>query len=399
MNRKGTIQNAVIVEAFRTPLGSFHGALKNIPAPELAGIVIEDLLRKSEIPASEVDEVILGNVLSAGLGQNPARQAAVSAGIPFSSSALTINMVCGSGLRAVCLAAQAVELGERKVIVAGGTENMSRTPQLLIQDDKTKKSVSSLRYDGLRCAFKNEPMGMAAEWLARKYGIGREEQDQYALLSHQKACASIEKGLFETEIVPARRSTKRGVETNCDRDECPRGDCSMEKLAKLKPAFLKDGTVTAGNATPVADGAAAVLVTSESYAVEKGLSPLARIVSFCTVGVDPQETFVAPAPAVRKLLAKSGHSIDDIDMFEVGDSFAVEALVFLEELGLDPERINARGGALALGHPLGTSGCRILVTLLHSLESERKKLGVTAICLGGGNAVAMLVENCRSGQA
>ncbi|MEI6634500.1 MAG: thiolase family protein [Chlamydiota bacterium] len=383
------MQTPVIIGALRTPIGSFHGGLKNIPAPLLAGTVAAELLRRTGVARADVDELILGNVIGAGLGQNPARQAAILAGIPFTASAFTVDMVCGSGLRAVCIAANAIALGESTVLIAGGAESMSRAPHLVLRDASSPRPVNAMRHDGLHCAFRKEPMGVFAETLARARGVTREEQDRYALASQQRAVEAIDRGLFAPEIVPVERDGE-GV---CAEDECPRRECSMEQLALLKPAFRKDGTVTAGNATPISDGAAAVLVVSEEYARARGIPPLARVASCCTAGVELEEAFAAPIPAVRKLLAKNRLSIGEIDLIEVGDSFAVEGVVCRRELGWDPARVNTRGGTLALGHPLGASGARILVTLLHALRDARKRLGLAVICLGGGNAVAMLVEN------
>lgn len=385
------MQTPVIIGALRTPLGSFQGALKEVPAPRLGGIVAAELLRRSGVPAAEVDELILGNVIGAGLGQNPARQAAIFAGIPFSASAFTVDMVCGSGLRAVCLAANAVALGESRVVIAGGAENMSRAPQLVMRESNSPKPIHAMRHDGLHCAFRKEPMGVFAEALAEARGVGREEQDRYALESQRRAVESIDRGLFAPEIVPVPGDGEAPFAV----DECPRRDCSLDRLGLLKTAFKKGGTVTAGNATPISDGAAAVLVASEEYAAGRGLAPLARVVSCCTAGVELEEAFAAPIPAVRKLLAKNRLTIGEIDLIEVGDSFAVEGVVCARELGWDPARVNTRGGTLALGHPLGASGARILVTLLHALIDARKRLGLAVICLGGGNAVAMLVENAH----
>jgi len=393
------MQNPLIIAALRTPLGSFRGGLKNFTAPQLSGIVVKELLHRSKVPPADVNEVIMGNVLHAGLGQNPARQAAAYAGIPYGASALTIDMVCGSGLRAVSLAAQAIVLGESAVIAAGGMESMSRAPHLMMRDSAGGRGVSSLRHDGLHCALSGKPMGVFAEHLARTHRISRAAQDEYALTSHQRAAASIARGLFDPEIVPLRGGAGGDGGQGCARDECPRGDCTLEKLSALKPAFDREGTVTAGNATPIADGAAAVLVTSESYAHEKGLRPLARILSWSMVGVEPRETFAALIPAVRGLLVKSSLEIRDVDIFEIADSFAVEGIVGIRELRLPAEKVNLRGGTLSLGHPLGASGCRILVTLLHILKHTRKRLGLAAICLGGGNAVAMLVENLTTTQS
>jgi acetyl-CoA C-acetyltransferase len=387
------MNNPLIVAALRTPLGAFQGSLKNFTAPQLSGFVIKGLLRRTGVPHADVADVIMGNVLHAGLGQNPARQAAVSAGIPHRASALTVDMVCGSGLRAVVLAAQDILLGEGRAIIAGGMESMSRAPHLSPRANAAGKAVSSLRHDGLQCAFSGKPMGAFAEHLARAYGISRAAQDEYAFASHRRAVESVSGNLFDTEIVPLEGEAKSIGGRDGGRDECPRSDCTLEKLAALKPAFEEGGTVTAGNSTPIADGAAAVLLASPSYVKEKGLRPLARILSWSIVGVEPRETFAALIPAVRELLARNNLGTGDVDVFEIADSFAVEGVIGIQELGLPAERVNARGGTLSLGHPLGASGCRILVTLLHILKDTRKRLGLAVICLGGGNAVAMLVEN------
>ncbi len=383
------MQTPVIIAASRTALGSFQGGLKTVPAPALGAVVAADLMRRAGVAAAEVDELILGNVIGAGLGQNPARQAAVLAGIPFSASAFTMDMVCGSGLRAVCLAANAVAAGESRMVIAGGAENMSRAPHLIMRDTASTRPIHAMRHDGLHCAFRKQPMGLFAEALAEARGVDREEQDRYAVESQRRAAAAVEAGLFAPEIVPVPRDGDGPFSI----DECPRADCSMERLSLLKPAFKKGGTVTAGNATPISDGAAAVLVTSGEYAAARGLPILARIVSCCTAGVELEEAFAAPIPAVRKLLAKNRLAIGEIDLIEVGDSFAVEGVVCRRELGWDPTRVNIRGGTLSLGHPLGASGARILVTLLHAMRDSGKRLGLAVICLGGGNAVAMLVEN------
>lgn len=388
------MQMPLITAALRTPIGAYQGALTQIAAPRLAASVIREMLRQSGVPASDVGEVILGNVLGAGLGQNPARQAAAAAGIPFSSSALTIDMVCGSGLRAVCLAAQSIALGQHDVVIAGGMENMSAAPHLVTRSAPDGKPLSSLRHDGLRCAFEDRPMGRCADSLARAHRIGRGEQDQYAMESHRRAVESIDRGTFRREIVPVKPGG--AGQPVLDADECPRRDSTLEKLSRLKPAFDTGGTVTAGNATAIADGAAAVMITSGDYARRRGIIPLAHILSWTIVGVEPGNTFGALAPVIQRLLAKNGIEVREVDVFEIGDSFAAEGIVGIRELGLPSERVNPRGGTLALGHPLGASGCRILVTLLHTLVGERKRLGIAAVCFGGGNAIAMLVENCSS---
>jgi acetyl-CoA C-acetyltransferase len=386
------MHNAVIIAALRTPLGAYRGSLRYVSPADLGGTVARALIEQTHTSPEEIGETIFGNVLGSGLGQNPARQVAARAGIPFSSSALTIDMVCGSGLRAVCLASQGITLGEYEAVIAGGTESMSKAPYIILKNGSSEEKISSLRHDGLRCAFDNEPMGKAAEWLAATRKCSRTEQDRYALDSHRKATESIQKGLFKAEIVFVNGKSGGKAISPFDTDECPRPDCSMEFLSNLKPAFTDDGTITAGNATPIADGAAAALITTESYAKSKNIQPLARIVSYAIAGVPPREAFLAPVPAIKKLLSENGLAVHDIDLFELGDSFAVEGLLCQRELNIDPSRMNVRGGALALGHPLGASGCRILVTLIHALKDSRKRYGVAAICLGGGNAVALLVE-------
>lgn len=384
------MRDAYILAGLRSPLGSYGGSLGSVPAVNLAGTVAGELLRRSGVRPAEVEEIILGNVLGAGLGQNPARQAGAIAGIPFSSSAFTVDMVCGSGLWSVCLAAQGILLGKRSAVIAGGTENMSRAPKILLQARKPRKIVSSLKYDGLRCAFNDEPMGMAAEWLAREYDVSREEQDIYAYDCYRKARASISERTFSPEIVSIRLEA---VGETAGNDECRYCDSSLEELSRLRPAFVKDGTVTAGNATPIADGAAVVLVGSAEFAADRGLVPMARIAGCETAGVEPRKVHTSTIIAVRKLLDSHGLSTGDVDVWELNDSFAVQGVVCLRELGLDPSRVNIRGGTLALGHPLGASGARILVTLLHILKDRGARRGIAAICLGGGNAVAMLIEN------
>ncbi|MDD5557814.1 MAG: thiolase family protein [bacterium] len=388
------MQTPVVIAAARTPFGSYHGGLRHVPATELAAIVVGELLQRGGVAPADADEVVMGNVLGAGLGQNPARQAAALAGIPFSASALTLDMVCGSGLRSVCVAAQAVALGEQAVVAAGGMENMSRAPQILLRESRVHVPASSVKHDGLHCAFRGVPMGAFAEAFARARRIGRREQDAYALACHRLTAASADGGLFDGEIVPV--PLPDGALT---RDQCPRRDCTMEMLSALRPAFERGGTVTAGNATPLADGAAGVLVASEEFARERGIAPLARIRSWCTVGVEPENVFLASVAAVRKLLSRAGLSPDDIDLFEINESYAVQAIVCRRELGIDPRKVNVRGGSLSLGHPLGTSGAQILVTLLQILRDEGRRRGVAAICMGGGNGVAMLVERAEGGGA
>jgi acetyl-CoA C-acetyltransferase len=382
----------VIISACRTPIGSFMGALSSCKATELGSLVVREAIRRAGVDPAEVDEVILGNVISAGLGQNPARQAALHAGIPSSVGALTINKVCGSGLKAVMLAAQSIRLGETEVCVAGGMESMSNAPYLLFQMRGGARmgnspAVDSLIHDGLWCALENCHMGSTAEWVAEKYGITREQQDEYAYHSHMKAVAATASCQFGREIVPVATGKAEFA-----KDERPRAETSIETLARLKPAFQKNGTVTAGNAPGVNDGAAAVLITSEKKAAALGLKVMARIAGQAFSGVDPSRVMMAPVPAFRKLLKTTGWTVDDIDRFELNEAFAVQALAVTRELGLDPARVNVRGGAVALGHPIGASGARILVTLLHALEDSGGKRGVAMLCMGGGNGLALAVE-------
>ncbi len=368
------------------------GALASCKATELGSLVVRETIRRAGVNPAQVDEVILGNVISAGLGQNPARQAALRAGIPSSVGALTINKVCGSGLKAVMLAAQSIRLGETDVCIAGGMESMSNAPYLLFQMRGGARmgdspAVDSLIHDGLWCALENCHMGGTAEWVAEKYGITREQQDEYAFHSHMKAVAATASCQFRREIVPVTTGTEEFA-----KDERPRPETSIEALARLKPAFKKNGTVTAGNAPGVNDGAAAVLVTSEEKAASLGLRVMARIAGQTFSGVDPSMVMMAPVPAFRKLLRTTGWTVDDIDRIELNEAFAVQALAVTRDLGLDPARVNVRGGAVALGHPIGASGARILVTLLHALEDSGGNRGVAMLCMGGGNGLALAVE-------
>jgi acetyl-CoA C-acetyltransferase len=368
------------------------GALASCKATELGSLVVRETIRRAGVDPAYVDEVILGNVISAGLGQNPARQAALNAGIPSSVGAVTINKVCGSGLKAVMLAAQSIRLGETEVSVAGGMESMSNAPYLLFQMRGGARmgdspAVDSLLHDGLWCALENRHMGSTAEWVAEEYGITREQQDEYAFHSHMKAVAATTSCQFRREIVPVTIGSEEFA-----KDERPRPETSIEALARLKPAFQKNGTVTAGNAPGVNDGAAAVLVTSEEKAASLGLRVRARIAGQAFSGVDPAMVMMAPVPAFRKLLKTTGWTVDDIDRIELNEAFAVQALAVTRELGVDPARVNVRGGAVALGHPIGASGARILVTLLHALEDSGGSRGVAMLCMGGGNGLALGVE-------
>ena len=387
----------VIVSAVRTALGSFNGSLASVPAVELGSIVIKEALNRAGVTPDQVDEVIFGNVLQAGLGQNPARQASILAGIPDSVPAISINKVCGSGLRTVAFAAQSIISGDNDIVVAGGMENMSMAPFLL---EKARwgyrmgdgKLVDSMIKDGLWDAFNDHHMGITAENVAEKYGISKEEQDIFSLNSQQKANAAIEKGLFKEEIVPVVIKGRKG-DTIFDTDEFPKKDASAEGLAKLKPAFKKDGTVTAGNASGINDGAAALVMMSAKKAQELGLKPMAKVLANASAGVDPKIMGIGPIPASRKALKKANLTINDLDLIEANEAFAAQAIAVGKELAIDPSKLNITGGAVALGHPIGASGARILVTLLHGLKRENKKYGLATLCIGGGQGTATIVES------
>ncbi|MBI2193723.1 MAG: acetyl-CoA C-acetyltransferase [Planctomycetes bacterium] len=388
---------SVIVSGVRTPVGRFLGALSSLSATRLGSIVVQEVLRRAGVPAGEVDEVILGNVISAGLGQNPARQVALGAGMPPTISALTINKVCGSGLKAVMLADQAIRAGDAEVVVAGGMESMSNAPFLLQGGRRglkygNQELVDSMIRDGLWCAFENWHMGCAAEHIARRYLLSRAEQDAFALESHRRAVSAIRADRFREEMVPVEIRADRGGIVRVEVDECPRADTSLEKLAALPPVFDREGTVTAGNAPGLNDGAAAVLVMSEGAAQRRGLRPLARIRASAVAGVPPKEIFVAPVPAVQRVLEKARLRLGDLDALEVNEAFSAQVLACRKELTWEDERVNVNGGAVALGHPIGASGARVLVTLLHVLRQRSGRLGLATLCLGGGNAVAMVVE-------
>lgn len=387
------MSHAYILSACRTPLGKFRGALSSLPVTELGAIAVREAVRRAGAEPTDIDEVIMGNVLSAGVGQAPARQAALGAGLPPTVAALTINKVCGSGLKAVMLASQAIRTGDADLVVAGGMESMSRAGFVLPRDtapDTEPQTIDSMIYDGLTCAYTKQSMGEVAEDLAQLRGISRGDQDQYALESHRRAIAASAAGAFADETIPV--AGRRGVDDLIRQDEGPRRDTSLEKLAKLTPSFKAGGTVTAGNASIVSDGAAAVVVGSEATAKRLGRRPLARIVASVTSGGDPHDVFTAPVEAIRKVVAKGGRTLADIDLFEINEAFAVQMLACIRDLELPPNRVNVNGGAIALGHPIGASGARVLVTLLGAMKQHDVRLGVTALCLGGGNAVAMLVE-------
>jgi acetyl-CoA C-acetyltransferase len=391
------MHKAVIVGACRTPVGKFLGTLKNSPAVELGGVVVKEALTRAGVRPEQVDEVIMGNVLSAGLGQNPARQAALRAGLPVTIPAMTINKVCGSGLKAVSLAAQAVRVGDHRVVVAGGMESMSNSPYLIMGAREGLrlghgKMVDSMVHDGLWDVYEDFHMGCCGEVVAQKYDISRQKQDEYAVDSHRKAVAAIEAGRFKGEIVPVMIKQRKGPDIAFAVDESPRSDTSLEALAKLKPAFQKDGTVTAGNAPGVNDGAAAMVVMSEEFARQGGLTPQAEIVAYASSGVEPKMVMMAPVEAVKMVLAQTGWSVDQVDLFELNEAFSVQAVALMRELKLNPERVNVNGGAVAIGHPIGASGARVLTTLIHAMAGRKAKKGIAALCLGGGNAVAMAIR-------
>lgn len=388
--------DAWILSACRTPIGTHLGELSSLTAPQLGAAVVQESLTRSRIAPVHLDEVIMGNVLSAGLGQAPARQAALLGGLPPTVAALTINKMCGSGLKAIMLAAQAVRLGDAGAVIAGGMESMSRAPHLL-ENSRTgsklghARLLDSLLHDGLTCPIEHCHMGSLAEQTAREVGISREDQDLYACESQSRAATAAEAGFFREEIVPVEirgRSETRII----DRDQGPRPGTNPGKLGTLRPAFEKDGTVTAGNSSQISDGAAAVVVASQNFVTKNGGTPIARIVSCATAGVAPRDVFVAPVPAIRAVLARAGLGPSDIDLFEINEAFAAQTLACMRLLELPPEKVNVHGGAIALGHPLGASGARVLVTLIHALKRHGLRRGLAALCLGGGNAVAMIIE-------
>ena len=391
------MREAVILGALRTPIGKFMGGLKSCSAIDLGTTVVEALIRRFSLPVERVDEIIMGNVVSAGLGQNPARQVGLKAGLSPRVAALTINKVCGSGLKAVGLAAQSVQLGEAELVLAGGMESMSNAPYLLPQAREGfrighGKVLDSMIQDGLWDAFEDYHMGNTGEIVAEQYQVTRQQQDQYALDSHRKAVRAIREGRFRDEVVPVVIPQKKGNPILFEVDESPREDSSLEKLSALKPVFKKDGTVTAGNAPGTNDGAAAVIVSSLQAAQELNLAPLAEIKAQAVSGVEPRLVMMAPVSAIGKLLEKAGWTYDEVDLFEINEAFSVQAVAVIQQLGLDPARVNVNGGAVALGHPIGCSGARILVTLLHEMIRRGSRKGVAALCLGGGNAVAMAVQ-------
>ncbi|HEY3626140.1 MAG TPA: acetyl-CoA C-acetyltransferase [Terracidiphilus sp.] len=393
------MREAVIVAAARTPIGKFQGSLQPFTAPRLGAIAVREAIRRAGVSPEEVDECIMGCVLQAGLGQNPARQASLHGGMPAESAALTVNQVCGSGLRAVSLAAQQIQTGDAEFVVAGGMESMSNAPYLLPQARSGYRMgngtvVDAMIHDGLWEAYRGYHMGVAAEMIAEKYGITRAEQDAFAAESHRRAAEATEKGWFRDGIVPVEiPAAKKGEAPRVfNRDETIRPETTAEILGKLKPAFKEGGTVTAGNAPGVSDGAAAVVVTSAEVARERGLKPMAVIRAQATAGREPEWFGLAPIDAVRKVGKKAGWPLDYVDLYELNEAFSVQALAVNRELGLDPARVNIHGGAVALGHPIGASGAAVLVKLLYALAEQGKTRGIAALCLGGGNAVGLAVE-------
>jgi acetyl-CoA C-acetyltransferase len=392
------MEEAVLVSAVRTPVGSFGGQFKDVAATELGAQAVRAALERAEIAGEEVDEVVLGCVLQAGLGQNPARQAAIGAGIPKEVPATTINMVCGSGLKAVAIASQMIRAGDVDMVVAGGMENMTRAPYLIPSGRLgagmgDAQLIDSMVRDGLWDAFNDIHMGVTAENLADQYSISREEQDEFAASSQQKAERAVQEGVFRDEIVPIEAPVKGGTRM-VDSDEHPRAGTSADALAKLRAAFRRDGgTVTAGNASGLNDGAAAIVVMSASKANERGLPTFGTVESYASVGVEPKIMGIGPVPAVRRALAKAGLELGDIDLFELNEAFAAQSLAVLRELDIDPERINPHGGAIALGHPIGASGGRILVTLLHEMRRRDSRRGLATLCVGGGQGQAAVIRN------
>ncbi|MHB9943744.1 acetyl-CoA acetyltransferase [Clostridium sporogenes] len=390
------MKNVVIASAVRTPIGKFGGTLKSVSAIELGSIVIKEALKRAKVKPEDVDEVIMGNVLQAGLGQNSTRQSAVAAGIPVEVPSFTINKVCGSGLRSVSLAAQLIKLGDDDIVVAGGTENMSAAPYLL---EKARwgqrmgdgKIVDEMIRDGLWESFNDYHMGVTAENIAEQWGITREEQDEFSAKSQQKAEKAVKEGRFKEEIVPVVIKSKKG-ETVFDTDEFPRFGTTKESLSKLRPAFKKDGTVTAGNASGINDGAAALVIMSEEKAKELGVKPLAKIVSYGSSGVDPKIMGYGPFYATKKTLERANLKIEDMDLIEANEAFAAQSLAVAKDLGFDMEKVNVNGGAIALGHPIGCSGARILTTLLYEMERRDSKRGLATLCIGGGMGTAIVIE-------
>src|SRR4051812_31606048 len=391
--------DVVIISGCRTPVGKFQGSLSSFTAPQLGAMAVREAVKRANLDPKQVDECIMGNVVSAGLGQNPARQAAIFGGLPPEVGAMTVNKVCGSGLKAVALAAQAVQTGNSDIVIAGGMESMTNAPYLLPQARKgyrlgNAQIIDSMVHDGLWDVYNDYHMGITGENVAEKYGITREEQDEFAVSSHRKAVSAIKECRFKAQILPVEIPAKKkgAPPVIFDKDEGPREDTTIEILRALKPAFRKDGTVTAGNAPGVNDGAAAVVVTSAQRAKELGARPMVRIVAQATSGVEPKWVMMAPVSAVRQIWQNTGWKSEDVDLYELNEAFSVQALGVIRELGLNTEKVNVNGGAVAIGHPIGASGARVLVTLIYEMIRRDVKRGIAALCLGGGNAVAMAVE-------
>ncbi|HWN86045.1 MAG TPA: acetyl-CoA C-acyltransferase [Vicinamibacterales bacterium] len=392
-----TLETAVILSAARLPTGKFLGALKGFTAPQLGAMAIRAAVTRAGIDPASVDECVMGNVVSAGLGQAPARQAALGAGLSHAVPAVTVNKVCGSGLKAVMLGAQAIRCGDARVVVAGGMESMSRAPYLLARVREGLRmghdqALDSMVHDGLWCALEQWHMGQAGEVVAAEYHVSREAQDRFALGSHRKAAAAAREGRFAAEMVPVEIARKGQPPLILDADESVRPDTSIEALAALRPAFKDDGTVTAGNAPPVNDGAAALVLAGAAHAAAIGVRVRARIVAQAASGLAPKYVLMTPVESVRRVLAKAGWSLGDVDLFEINEAFSVQLLAVIDQLGLDPDRVNVNGGAVAMGHPIGASGARILTTLLHALEARGLRRGVAALCMGGGNGLALAIE-------
>lgn len=390
------IREAVIISAVRTPVGRFLGALKDFKATDLGAPVVREAVKRAGVKPDDVDEVIMGCVIQAGLGQNPARQAALLGGLPPAVSAVTVNKVCGSGLKAVMMAAQGIQLGDTDVVVAGGMESMSNAPYLIEEAREGYRLgngilIDAMIHDGLWCAFDNQHMGCTGEVVSERYRVTRAEQDEYALNSHRRAVAAIKSGRFKDEILPIE-IPRKGAPVLFDTDETVREDTSLEALAKLRPAFKEGGTVTAGNAPGINDGASALVVTSLERARSLKVEPMARIVAQTTSGIEPKLVMMAPVEAIRKLLKKTGWALSEVDLVELNEAFAVQLVAIIRELALDPDKVNVNGGAIALGHAIGQSGSRILTTMLYEMKRRNARRGIAALCLGGGNAVALAVE-------
>jgi acetyl-CoA C-acetyltransferase len=391
------MEEVYIVSAVRTPIGKFNGALASVPAPILGATAVRAAITRAGIDPASVDECIMGNVVGAGLGQNPARQAALKGGLPNSVGALSINKVCGSGLKAIMLGAAMIRSGEAHTIVAGGMESMSRGPYLLPQARNGYRAghgeiIDSVIHDGLWCAFEHQHMGNSAEWIAANQRVTRQQQDAFALLSHERAIAAIDAGHFAAELVPVEVADGKGNTTLVESDEAPRRDTSLQALAKLRPAFDEAGSVTAGNAPGLTDGAAAVVLMSGAQAHALGLQPLARIIGVAQAAVSPLEVFTAPPFAIERLWDRTATTVDDYELFEINEAFAAQIIANIRALNLDSDRVNVGGGAIALGHPIGASGARVVVTLIHALQRTGGQRGIASLCLGGGEAVAMALE-------